>query len=93
MSTERDGRAGITIAIVDDEQVVHAGIGAWLTGTQPAMTVVAGFTENVDPDRIKAEVAALDIPVQLLRKSPGVVLKVSGEGIEGGGSCWQVIER
>ncbi|ULP36301.1 DNA-binding response regulator [Mycolicibacterium rufum] len=46
MTTERGGRAAITIAIVDDERVVHAGVGAWLTGTQPAMEVVAGFADT-----------------------------------------------
>ncbi len=46
VNAEPDGRAAITIAIVDDERVVHAGIGAWLTGTQPAMKVVAGFADS-----------------------------------------------
>jgi DNA-binding NarL/FixJ family response regulator len=46
VNADRDGRAGITIAIVDDERVVHAGVGAWLTGTQPAMKVVAGFADS-----------------------------------------------
>jgi DNA-binding NarL/FixJ family response regulator len=72
VSTERDGRTGITIAIVDDEHVVHAGIGAWLTGTQPAMTVVAGFTESTSfIARYPAATPELDVTLFALQFHSG----------------------
>jgi DNA-binding NarL/FixJ family response regulator len=43
MGAEADQRSAPTIVVIDDHEVVHAGISAWCAGADPPVSVVAGF--------------------------------------------------
>ena len=47
MSISGENQSAISVVVVDGQDVVHAGIEAWLTGSQPPIKIVGNFS---DPD-------------------------------------------
>ena len=41
-------RSEVSLVIIDGQQVVHAGIEAWLTGTEPPIKVVGNFADPAE---------------------------------------------
>lgn len=39
---------GVTVAIIDDHDVVHAGIEEWCTHAEPPITIVGGFRNPLE---------------------------------------------
>ena len=48
MSTAGGDQSDISIVIIDRQDVVHAGIEAWLTGSQPPIKIVGNFADPSD---------------------------------------------
>ena len=48
MSTAGGDQSDISIVIIDRQDVVHAGIGAWLTGSEPLIKIVGDFADPSD---------------------------------------------
>src|SRR5271167_2509148 len=38
----------VSVVIIDGQDVVHAGIEAWLTGSQPSIKIVASFSDPLE---------------------------------------------
>lgn len=55
--------AATTVAIIDDHDVVHAGIEAWCAGAEPAIEVIGGYRRPTDylATTTPAEVVILDL--------------------------------
>lgn len=47
VSTSGGDQSAISVVVVDGQDVVHAGVEAWLTGSQPPIKIVGNFS---DPD-------------------------------------------
>ncbi|AGB24289.1 response regulator containing a CheY-like receiver domain and an HTH DNA-binding domain [Mycobacterium sp. JS623] len=48
MSTFGDDGSTLSVVIIDGQDVVHAGIGAWLTGAVPPIKVVGNYAAPAD---------------------------------------------
>lgn len=48
MSTAGADQSTISIVIIDRQDVVHAGIGAWLIGSEPPIKIVGNFSDPSD---------------------------------------------
>ena len=48
MSTASAGQSAISVVIVDGQDVVHAGIEAWLTGSDPPIKTVGNFSHPAE---------------------------------------------
>lgn len=48
MSTVDGDQSAISIVIVDREDVVHAGIEAWLTGTEPPIEIIGNYSDPAE---------------------------------------------
>lgn len=48
MSAVGGARPEISLAIIDGQHVVHAGIEAWITGTEPPIKVVGNYSHPTD---------------------------------------------
>lgn len=48
MSTARGEQSEIAVAIIDAQDVVHAGLEAWLTGSVPPIKIVGNYTDPAD---------------------------------------------
>lgn len=62
MSTAGGDQSDISIVIIDRQDVVHAGIEAWLTGSQPPIKIVGNFSDPSDfISRHPEATAAVDV--------------------------------
>lgn len=53
-----DGRSEICLAIIDDRDVVHAGIEAWIISSHPRIKIVAHYSDPADFHRLQAATPA-----------------------------------
>ncbi|KMO79747.1 Transcriptional regulatory protein UhpA [Mycolicibacterium chubuense] len=67
----KDGELGISVVIIDNQYVVHAGIEAWVAGNEPPIKIVGNFAH---PAEFMALQAAQKTPVDV------VILALEHEG-------------
>ena len=71
----------IRVAIVDDHDVVHAGIEAWCRAASPPIELVGSFTEPPDPaDLTQIDVVILDLQFREGRPDLDVVRRFASNG-------------
>jgi DNA-binding NarL/FixJ family response regulator len=56
-----DGRSEISLVVIDDQDVVHAGIEAWVIGCHPRVKIVAHYTSPADFHRLQAATPTVDV--------------------------------
>lgn len=56
-----DGRSEIYLAIIDDRDVVHAGIEAWIIGSYPKIKIVAHYSNPADFHRLRDATPVIDV--------------------------------
>ncbi len=74
----------ITVAVVDDHDVVHAGIEAWCRDTDPPITVAGSYTDpaELDPaDLAEVDVIVLDLQFQESRSGLEVLRRFVAAGL------------
>ena len=73
----------ITVAIVDDHDVVHAGIEAWCRDADPPITVAASYTDptELDPAALDVDVIVLDLQFQESRSGLEVLRSFVAAGL------------
>ena len=74
----------ITVAVVDDHDVVHAGIEAWCRDTDPPITVAGSYADpaELDPaDLAEVDVIVLDLQFQESRSGLEVLRRFVAAGL------------
>lgn len=56
-----DGRSEIYLAIIDDRDVVHAGIEAWIIGSYPKIKIVGHYSNPADFHRLRDATPVIDV--------------------------------
>jgi DNA-binding NarL/FixJ family response regulator len=83
---ENDVRPGVTVAVVDDHDVVHAGVEAWCAAADPPIDLVGSFLGPQDflaryPDvPNEVDVVVLDLQIEANRPDFEVLRRLSDEG-------------
>lgn len=61
MAVFDDGRSDISLVVIDDRDVVHAGIEAWVIASHPRVKIVGHYSNAADFHRLHAAIPPADV--------------------------------